>query len=52
MLKHVVHMVTTAFQGANNNIILYKCHIGQHDIAIQTADFLKKNAHRYCECSC
>ena len=43
-------MVTSVFQGANNSI-LYECHIGQHDITIQTADFLKKKAHRYCEYS-
>jgi len=41
-------MVTTVFQGANN---LYQCHIGQHDIGIQTAEFLKKKALRYCEYS-
>ena len=44
-------MVTTVFQGANSNSILYQCHIGQHDIAIKSADFLKKKAHRYCEYS-
>jgi len=44
-------MDTTVFQGANNYSILYQCHIGQRDIAIKTADFLKKKAHRYCEYS-